>query len=52
MKKIIEIITLVGFVKKNIESDKLRDHCHLTGNHIEPAHSTCNTNVTQDKNNF
>ena len=30
MKKIIEI-TICRFCEKNIESDKVRDHCHLTG---------------------
>ena len=32
MKKIIEVIIFVDFVKK-ILSDKVRDHCHLTGNY-------------------
>ena len=37
---------------KNIESDKVRDHCHLTGKYRGPAHETCNTNVTQKQSNF
>ena len=40
------------FCEKNIESDKVRDHCHLTGKYRGPAHSKCEYNVTQDKSNI
>ena len=40
------------FCEKNIESDKVRDHCHLTGKYRDPSHSKCNINVTQKQSNF
>ena len=38
---------ICGFCENFIESDKVRDHCHLTGKYRGPAHNTCNNNVTQ-----
>ena len=35
------------FCEKEIVSDKVRDHCHLTGKYKNPAHTKCNINVKQ-----
>ena len=40
------------FCDKNIESDKVRDHCHLTGKNRGPSHNVCNKNVKQKDSNF
>ena len=40
------------FCEKNIESDKVRHHCHLTGKYRVPAHNVCNINVKQKDSNF
>ena len=40
------------FCEKFIESDKVIDHCHLTGKYRGSAHSKCNINVTQKQSNF
>ena len=40
------------FCEKEIISDKFRDACDYTGKYRGPAHSKCNNNVTQDKNNI
>ena len=40
------------FCEKNIESDKVRDHSHLTGKYRGPAHSKFNIIVTQKHSNF
>ena len=52
IKKILKVITLVDFVKKNIGPDKVRNHFHLTGKSRGVAHSKCNNNDTQDKSIF
>ena len=46
-------ITLSSSAILNLENnDKVRDHCHLTGDYRVPAHSKCNINVTQKQSNF
>ena len=40
------------FCEKNIESDKVRDHCHLTGKYRGPAYNVCIINVKQKDSNF
>ena len=37
--------------KKELNNDKVRDHCHLTGKYRGPAHNKCNLNL-KDKVNF
>ena len=45
-------IDVCRFCEKEIISDKVRDHCHLTGKYRGPAHSICNIHVTQKQSNF
>ena len=40
------------FYEKSIKSDKVRDHCHLTGKYRGPTHNTCNINVKRKGSNF
>ena len=40
------------FCEEEIISDKVRDHCHLSGKYRGPAHNTCNINVKQKDSNF
>ena len=42
VKKKIERLTFVDFMKKNFESDKVRDNCHLTGQNKGAARYKCN----------
>ena len=44
--------TICRFCEKEINSDKVRDHCHLTGSYRGPAHSFCNIIVTKKQSNF
>ena len=46
-KKDFEKKNICRFCGKNIESDKVRDHCHLPGKYRGPAHNICNVNVSQ-----
>ena len=45
-------ITFVGFIPKNIESDKVRYHCRLKGFFRGPAHSICIINISQKQIKF
>ena len=40
------------FCEKEMLSDKVRDHCYLTGKDRGPAHNTCNKNVKQRVSNL
>ena len=40
------------FCGKNIESDKVRDHCHLTAKYRGPSHKVSKINVKQKDSNF
>ena len=40
------------FCEKTIESDRVRDHCHLTGKYPGSRHNVCNINVKQKDSNF
>ena len=51
-KEDFENKNICRFCEKEILSDKIRDHCHLTGEYRGPAHNTCNTNVKQKDSNF
>ena len=45
-------INICRFCEKEILSDKVRDHCHLTGKYCGSAHNTCNINVKQKDSIF
>ena len=40
------------FCEKELNIDKVRGHCHLTGNYRGPAQDNCTINVTQKQSNF
>ena len=44
--------SICRFCQKNSECDKVRDHCHLTGNYRGPDHGICNINFAQDQSNL
>ena len=41
-----------SFCEKFIETDKVRDHCQLTGKYRGAAHNNCSIFVTQKQSNF
>ena len=51
-EKDYRINNICRFCEKNIECDKVRDHCPLTSKYRGPAHSKRNFNVTQKQSNF
>ena len=51
-KEDFDNIFICRFCEKEKNSDKVRDHCHLTGKFRGPAHSICNVNVTQQQTNI
>ena len=52
IKKIYKNKKNCQFCEKEILSDKVRDHFHLTGNYRGPELQSCNVNVTQKQSNF
>ena len=52
MKKIMKKIIYVNFVKKSFDSEKVKDQCHLTGEHRGRAPHKSNDNITQDQSFF
>ena len=46
------IKNICWFSKKELLSDKICPHCHLTGKNRGQAHNTCIINFTQDQSNF
>ena len=51
-KQDFENDNICRYCEKYIETDKVRDHCHLTGNYRGSAHSDCNLQVKQKDSNF
>ena len=51
-KEDFENKNLCRFCEKNIESDKVCDHCHLTGKSRGLSHNVCNINVKKIDSNF
>ena len=44
--------TICRFREREILSEKVRGHCHLTGKYRGPSHNVCNINVKQKDSNF
>ena len=40
------------YCEKSMFSDKVKDHCHLTGKYRSPANKKCSINVTQKQSIF
>ena len=36
--------TICHICDEPLEGDKVRDHCHITGRYLGPAHNACNLN--------
>ena len=51
-KQDFENNNICRFCEKYIESNKVKDHCHLTGKYRGPAHNECNLKVKQKDSNF
>ena len=51
-EKFFKNSNICRFCEKNIESDKVRDLCHLTGKYRQPAHTISNSNVKQKDSIF
>ena len=51
-EEVLRIKNICRFCEKNIESDKVRHHCHLTDNNRVPVLNTFNVNVKQKDSIF
>ena len=52
MNNIIKTKNICRFCERDIETDKVRDHCHITGEYRGPAHNKYNLNVTPKQSSF
>ena len=48
-EEIYENSHLYWICKKKLNTDKVRDHCHVTGKFRLTAHNKCNTNLRLSK---
>ena len=51
-KQDFENDNICRYCEKYIETNKVRDHCHLTSKYRGPAHNECNLQVKQKDSNF